>query len=140
MTTTAVSPPRGLWYPRALGAVAVALALMNLLDLAITPQARAEQLLFGQMFAGRAAQVATLIHLLFFAWVAWGCFTRRAVMVWVVVGYCVYLAVSMWVWTARYGEQFAEAPLAAMLINAVVTLCLLAVCRATFGRRATFDR
>ena len=140
MTTTGDGRPTGLWYPRALGSVAAALLLMNLLDLLITPQANAEQLLLGQMFTGAAAQVATVVHVGFFAWAAWGCFTRRAVMVWVVIGYCLYVALSMWVWTVRYGEQFNETSLGAVLMNAVVTLCLLAVCRVTLGRRYTFDR
>lgn len=140
MTTTAANPPAGLWYPRILGVVALVLTLVNLLDLVVTAQANATQLLFGQMFTGLGAQAATLVHVLFFAWVTWGCFTHRAAMVWVVMGYCIYVAASMWIWTARYGGQFAEAPRAALLINAVVTLCLLVVCRATFGRRHAFNR
>lgn len=140
MTTTIDNRAEGAWYPRLLGAVALALLLMNLADLLITPRASAEQLLFGTMFFGPAAQAATVVHILFFAWLSWGCFTRRPIMVWVTIGYCVYLALSMWVWTARYGNQFAEAPLGALLINAVVTLCLLAVCRATFTRRQSFVR
>ena len=140
MTTTAANPPIGLWYPRILGAAALVLTLVNLVDLLVTPQANATQFLFGQMFTGRGAQLATVVHVLFLAWVAWGCFTHRAVMVWVVMAYCIYVAVSVWIWTVRYGAQLAEAPRAALLVNAVVTLCLLALCRATFGRRHAFNR
>lgn len=139
-TTTAGTPPTGSWYPRALGAVALVLTVVNLVDLVVTPQANATQLLFGHLFTGLAAQVTTVVHVLFFAWLTWGCFTHRAAMVWAVMAYCIYVAASLWIWTARYGGQFAEAPQAAILVNAVVTLCLLALCRATFARRHAFDR
>lgn len=140
VTTTVESPSARAWYPRLLGIVALVLAVVNLLDLLLTPTANATQFLAGHLFTGTGAQVATAVHTAFFAWVAWGCLTRRAIMVWTVMAYALYLAASVWIWTWRYGEQLGGSATTMLLINTVVTLSLLALARATFGRRHAFPR
>lgn len=140
MTTTVESPAARAWYPRLLGAVALLLAIVNLLDLLLTPAPNATQFLAGHLFTGAAAQVATTVHVAFFTWVAWGCLTRRAIMVWTVMAYALYLAGSLWIWTWRYGDQIGSSPTTMLLINTVVTLGLLALARATFGHRHAFPR
>lgn len=128
------------WYPRLLAGCALVLALINLADLVLTPAQRSEQVLLGHMFKETAAQAATILHVLFFAFAAWGCRARRRFMPWVVIGYLVSVVVSLWVFTAPYGFKDSEQPQATLLVNAACTVVLLALCRVTYGRRTAFDQ
>jgi hypothetical protein len=140
MTSTIADPGKDApWYPRLLGGVAIVLGLVALGDLLLVPVESAEQVLFGIMFTGRSAQAATLIHVVFFAFAAWGCLTRKAFMVWVAMGYFVYLIAALWIWSTVYGGRLREAPTMAILMNALATVILLALCRVTFSRRSAFN-
>jgi hypothetical protein len=140
MTATAAGEKTGRWFPRLLGGGAFLLLAVNAADLLYTPAESAEQVLLGLMFRGRAAQLVTGLHILFFALCTWGALARKAFMVWVASAYFVYLAVALWVWTALHGQAYAQFPTATILTNVLVTLLLLVLCRVTFGRRAAFDQ
>jgi hypothetical protein len=140
MTSRAANSNAAPWFPRLLGALGTLLALLNLGDLLYTSADRAEQVLFGYMFTGAAAQGVTIIHIVFFAVAAWGCFARRAIMAWVVIGYFVYVVLALWIWTSLYRMSAADYSLSTMLTNALASVVLLAFCRVTYGRRAAFNQ
>ena len=135
MTTEATAS----WFPRALGVVALLLAASVVLDLLLVPRERSEQVFFGIMLTGTTAWMATPIHLVVFLWAAWGCFRRRAPMPYVAMGYCVYLIVSLWVWTVLYGARPQGGP-AATILTVLVSVILLALCRVIYTRRTAFDQ
>jgi small-conductance mechanosensitive channel len=138
MTSGVADAGAGAWFPRTLGVAAILLALAALADLILTPAARAEQVLFGYMFKGTAAQVVTVLHVLVFSFGAWGCLTRKPFMVWVVMGYFVYLIFALWIWTALYGARAGAHPTPTILMNGLASVMLLALCRVTYGRRRAF--
>ena len=140
MTPSGARHNTAAWFPRLLGVLATLLTLLNLADLLYTPTERAEQVLFGYMFTGSAAQFVTTFHVAFFALAAWGCFARKAFMAWVAIGYFAYVLLSLWIWTSLYRTRFNAYPLSTILSNALLSVILLALCRVTFGRRAAFDQ
>jgi apolipoprotein N-acyltransferase len=127
------------WFPRVLGGVALLLAASVVLDLLFVPRERSEQVFFGIMLSGTTAWMATPIHLIVFLWAAWGCFRRKASMPYVAMGYCVYLIVSLWVWTVLYGVRQQSGP-GATLLTVLLSVVLLALCRVIYTHRTAFDQ
>jgi len=140
MTSTVASEKSAAWFPRLLGVLAVLMALVNLLDLFHTPADLAQQVLFGFMFTGTNAQAVTVMHIVLFVIAACACFVRKAVMVWVAIGYFSYLIIALWVRSTLYNPNIIAFPLATTLRIAAVSAVLLACCRVTWGRRAAFNR
>lgn len=123
-----------------LGGIAALLAIGALLDMLFVPSERSEQVFFGYMVSGPAARAATTIHLVAFLWAAWACFKRKAFMANVVIGYCLYLVVSLWIWTSLYGSRLEQSGQTIVMVNVLASVVLLVVARVTFGRRAAFDQ
>jgi hypothetical protein len=136
MTTT----NSGRWVTPLVGVLALLMALGAVFDLLFVPVAESEQVFFGYMLTGRAAQSTTLIHIAFFVWVAWLSFRRRALTVWVVIAYLVYLIPSLWIWTSLYGTNFEASSTTAVLVNALASVVLLVLCRMLYGQRHAFDQ
>jgi hypothetical protein len=128
------------WFPRALGMVALLLAVSVVFDLLFVPRERSEQVFFGIMLTGTAAWATTPIHLVAFLWAAWGCFARKAFMPYVVIGYCLYLILSLWVWTVLYGVWIERSVPTTILMNVLLSVMLLALCRVIYLRRPAFDK
>jgi len=94
----------------------------------------------GFKLSGPVAVQAVVLHVLFLVWVGWGCFTRKRVMVFVTVGYLVYVVESLWMWFSLYGYQQFKTLQTPIFLNVLVTAVLLAVGRVILNRRAAFDQ
>jgi hypothetical protein len=128
-------PSRG-WLPPVLGVAALLLAVDTARQLIAVPPQYCQGFLFGIETAGVTAYAASVLTMLFYAWLSAGAFRRRAQMVWAVVGYSVYLIVSVWVWTTTYATQSLQTQL---ITASTVTVLLLVLCRFVIDRREQFD-
>lgn len=130
----------GLWFPRVLGSLAALLALLYATSCLLIPPAAGDQVALGHRLTGTAGWIASAIHAVFFAWVAFLCFTRRRAATWAVIGYCVYLIENIWVYSTGEGAALFPRTTQLLLTNSLITGLLLVLCRVVLNRRAVFDR
>lgn len=129
-------PSRG-WLPQVLGVAALLLAVDTVRELIAVPPPYCQAFVFGIEMVGSTAYAASVLMMLFYAWVSAGAFRRRRQVVWPVVGYCGYLIASVWVWTTTYATQSLQTQL---ITASLATALLLVLCRVVIERREQFDR
>jgi hypothetical protein len=83
------------------------------------------------------AWLASILLMLFLTLISAASFRRRRDAVWASMGYCIYLAVSYWVWLRHYSIHSQQTQL---ISGAFFTGFMLATCRLLFDRRGQFDR
>lgn len=135
-----MEPPRGTWFPRLVGALSALMAAYYAAWCALSPLAAGDQVAFGHRLTADAGWAATALHAAFFAWLAYACFARRSTAVWGLVGYCVYLIESVWVYTTGEGRELFPSAMTMVIVNGVLTALLLTFARIALQRRAAFDR
>lgn len=125
------------WLPNVIGVAALLLAVDTMRQLAGFPPQHAEAFLFGRAIHGWLAYGTSIVIMLFFAWVSAAAFRRRALTVWLVVGYCLYTISSVWIWLAHDAPQTVQTRL---ITGGLTTVLLLAICRIVIERRMQFDQ
>jgi hypothetical protein len=130
----------GLWFPRATGAGAIVLAVAYVAWCVFMPPAAAQQIVFGRPLVGPRAWIATALHAVFFAWLAYACLRRRRAAVWGINGYCVSLLAKVWPFPTGAGRDPSQSAMSLVIIDALFTAVLLAFCRVVLDRRDVFDR
>jgi hypothetical protein len=131
---------KGPWFPRVLGVLAAALAAVYSLSCLTTDLPRGEQVVLGSLVTGPWGWVATLVHALFFVWLARACFTRLKVAPWAWIGTSVYMIQNIWIYTLGEGSHLFPRTMQLMITNSLLTAALLSFCRVVLNRRAEFDR
>jgi len=91
----------------------------------------------GIELRGRLAWAASVMLALLLAWISAASFRRRAPAVWGTIGYCIYLAISYWVWLAHYSPHGLQTEL---ISGAFFSGMMLAICRFLYDRRTQFDQ
>jgi hypothetical protein len=124
------------WLPNVIGAGALLLAVDTARQLVQSPPEYSLAIVIGYQIAGWTAYIASIIFMVFYAWVSAAAFRRRALTVSAVLAYCGYLIVSVWIWSS---EQAGQSFQTRMITSALVTVLLLSFCRAVYERREQFD-
>jgi len=126
--------------PRFVTFVALLLGALYLASCVITPPGAGDQVLLGHRFVGSSGWLASAAHGVFFLWLAYASWRRRSVAVSGQIGYCVYMIENIWIYSIGEGREYFRGFYSMLLVNAVVTAVLLAICRIILQRRAVFDR
>ena len=127
-------------FPRLLAGIAFVVALVYLVPAALVPPAFGDQVLLGFRFVGWPGWIASGAHGLFFLWLSYAALRRRSVAAWGAIAYCVYMIENIWIYSTGEGSVFFPNWSSMMIVNAVVTACLLSFCRVILKRRPAFDR
>lgn len=125
------------WVPSVIGAIALLLAIDKVRWLVILPGSMSEELLLGVEFHGWMAWSTSILLMLLLAWISAASFRHRRAAVWWTIGYCLYLAISYWVWLLRYSPLSLQTNL---ISGAFFFALMLGACRFLFDRRHQFDQ
>jgi hypothetical protein len=127
----------GAWVPVGVGAVCLLLAIEKIRWLVVAPADLTQEFLLGIELRGRLAWMASVLLMLLLAWISAASFRRRRQAAWAVMGYCMYLTISYWVWLAQYSPHSLQTKLVS---GAFFMGMMLATCRFLFDRRGQFDQ
>ena len=116
------------------------LALYYGASCALTLPTDGDQVAFGHRLVGDTGWVATLLHAVFFAWLAFAALRRTSGAAFGAIAYCVYLIGNIWIFSVGQGREMFSNTLSMVLVNALVTVILLSLCRVIMKRRDAFDR
>lgn len=125
------------WLPNVVGVTAMLLAVDTVRQLVAVPPEYTRTIVLGYEVSGWTAYVVSIIFMLLYAWVSAAAFRRRTHTVWAVVCYCVYLIISVWIWSSASVPYSLQTRL---ITSGLVTALLLSVCRVVFDRRDQFDQ
>lgn len=125
------------WSPQVVGVIALLMAVEKVRWLVQIPANLSEEVLFGIELQGNLAWTASLLLALLLAWISAGSFRRRRQAIWAAIGYCLYLAVSYWVWLLQYSPHGTQTTL---ISGAFFLAFMLAMCRFLYDRRDQFDQ
>jgi hypothetical protein len=133
------APSKRSSLPRIVGWIAILLALVYAVPCVLTSPSEGDQIALGMRLTGPLGWTASLLHAVFFFWLAYVALYRRSIAVWGVVGYCVYLMENVWIFSVGEGRQFLPSIRSMVISNGLLTAVLLTVCRQILKRRDEFD-
>jgi len=125
------------WLPSVIGVVALLLAIEKVRWLVLVPAEASQEYLLGFDLRGPTAWTASILLMLLLAWISAASFRRRRDAIWGSIGYCVYLALSYWIWLLSYSPHSLQTNL---ISGGFFTAFVLGMCRFLFDRRRQFDR
>jgi lipopolysaccharide export LptBFGC system permease protein LptF len=119
------------------GVIALLMAVEKVRWLVLVPAEFSQEVLLGIELQGRVAWTASILLAVLLAWISAGSFRRRRQVIWVAIGYCLYLGLAYCLWLMQYSSHGTQTTL---ISGALFLAFMLAMCRFLFDRRDQFDQ